>query len=546
MRFHHFFLVLSRLDWLVLLLLAPILLFPERFRNIVVCLAMVILVLQWLIRYVATRRFFPSTPLNIPILCLLLTVPLSLYASANFASSLPKLTGLLFGIAVFFIVARMGASAFALPYTVIAWLLSALAIAALGLVGTEWISKFNLLNQITSRLPHLITGLTRSAQGGLHPNEVGGLLALFIPLTLSAAFAGIPSPASALTSRVSRQTRHTPAAVTKVLDTSHAAVNLPETAASPLARDDPADTSHTVRIERFIHFFYPDGRIGQLVWLFASLLLSGVLVLTQSRSALFGTAVAVTLIVAVRSPLLRRLLLIGLVIGAIVLFAIGPKALPELLFGGEAATNTAVGNLDLAGREEVWGRALYAIQDFPFTGVGLNQFEPVVNLLYPLFLIGPDAQFAHAHNLYLQAAVDFGLGGLVSYIAILCVTWLAAVRAYRTLPNRLERGLVLGLAAGLLAHQLYGLSDAITLGAKPSFEWWLFLGLIMGLYARIPAATPAKPALMRVSGLEVFLLWPLTTLIAIAYVGDNALLGVGLAVLGGCALGCAAILAPAR
>jgi putative inorganic carbon (HCO3(-)) transporter len=268
--------------------------------------------------------------------------------------------------------------------------------------------------------------------------------------------------------------------------------------------------------------------------------------LTQSRSALFGTAVAVALMGAVRSRLLRWLLLIGVVIGVMLVLAVGPQTVGELFFCGEAATGSAIGSLDLAGREEVWSRALYAIQDFPFTGVGLNQFQTVVNLLYPLFLVGPDAQIAHAHNLYLQAAVDFGLGGLVSYIAILCVAWLAAMRAYRALPNRLERALVLGLAAGLLAHQLYGLSDAITLGAKPSFEWWLFLGLIMGLYARIPAATPAKPALMRVSGLEVFLLWPLTTLIAIAYVGDNALLGVGLAVLGGCALGCAAILAPAR
>jgi putative inorganic carbon (HCO3(-)) transporter len=306
-----------------------------------------------------------------------------------------------------------------------------------------------------------------------------------------------------------------------------------------LASDAAAHTSRTHRIERFIFLFYPEGRVGQLTWLFTTLLLGGVLVLTQSRSALFGTAVAVTLIVAVRSRLLRRMLLIMLLIGAIILFAIGPQSLPELLFGGETATNTAVGSLDLAGREEIWSRALYAIQDFPFTGVGLNQFETVVNLLYPLFLVGPDVQFAHAHNMYLQMAVDFGLGGLVSYVAILCVAWLAAVRAYRALANHLERLLVLGLAAGLLAFQLYGLSDAITLGAKPSFEWWLFLGLIMGLYARIPS----KPALMRVSRLEVFLLWPLTTLIAIAIVGDNALLGVGLAVLGGCAVGCAALLA---
>ena len=38
---------------------------------------------------------------------------------------------------------------------------------------------------------------------------------------------------------------------------------------------------------------------------------------------------------------------------------------------------------------EIWSRALYALQDFPFTGVGLGAFRRVVNVLYPLFLVPP-------------------------------------------------------------------------------------------------------------------------------------------------------------
>jgi hypothetical protein len=41
--------------------------------------------------------------------------------------------------------------------------------------------------------------------------------------------------------------------------------------------------------------------------------------------------------------------------------------------------------------------------------------------------------------------------------------------------------LALGLAGGMLAHGVYGLTDAVALGAKPGFLWWYLLALITGL-----------------------------------------------------------------
>ncbi|MBI1802429.1 MAG: O-antigen ligase family protein, partial [Chloroflexi bacterium] len=210
--------------------------------------------------------------------------------------------------------------------------------------------------------------------------------------------------------------------------------------------------------------------------------------------------------------------------------AIGPQPLGEaLLDSGDSAAPSRL-NLDLAGRKEVWSRALYAIQDFPFTGVGLNQFDAVADLLYPSLIYGPESHVVHTHNLYLQAAVDFGLGGLVAYVALLTSAGIVAIRAYRALGDSFNRALLLGLVAGLLAHQIFGLADAITLGAKPSFEWWVYLGLIAALGRR----DPRQP---RVRTLEGLGLWLAVSLLAISVVGDDAIWGVGLAVIGGCALG---------
>ena len=74
------------------------------------------------------------------------------------------------------------------------------------------------------------------------------------------------------------------------------------------------------------------------------------------------------------------------------------------------------------GRKELWQRALYISQGFAFSGVGMGSFPVVVDLLYPLFLIGPDAKLPHAHNLYLHVAATAGLPGFVA-LSMLLAAW---------------------------------------------------------------------------------------------------------------------------
>ena len=38
---------------------------------------------------------------------------------------------------------------------------------------------------------------------------------------------------------------------------------------------------------------------------------------------------------------------------------------------------------------------------------------------------------------------------------------------------------------GLFAHLMYGMTDAVTLGAKPGMLFWMLLGLIAGLYEQM-------------------------------------------------------------
>jgi putative inorganic carbon (HCO3(-)) transporter len=133
-------------------------------------------------------------------------------------------------------------------------------------------------------------------------------------------------------------------------------------------------------------------------------------------------------------------------------------------------------------RVEIWSRAIYAIQDFSLTGLGLGTFERVIAVLYPLFL-NPEGTVPDAHNLFLQVAVDLGLPGLVAYLALLGLTFASGFSAYRTFRGKEQSamaGLCLVCIAGLPGT--YGLTDSANWPTKLAFIPWAVMGLLVGLH----------------------------------------------------------------
>jgi putative inorganic carbon (HCO3(-)) transporter len=130
--------------------------------------------------------------------------------------------------------------------------------------------------------------------------------------------------------------------------------------------------------------------------------------------------------------------------------------------------------------------------------MGMNMFRRVVHVLYPLFLISPETDITHAHNEFLQAALDLGIPGLIAYGSLLMAAlwmlrraWLSSARQH-ALDPRLARALVLGLGGGLFGHLVFGMIDAVTLGAKPGVLFWMLLGLIAGVFAIVKDEAAGK------------------------------------------------------
>ncbi|MDH7485532.1 MAG: O-antigen ligase family protein [Anaerolineae bacterium] len=451
-----------------------------------------------ILRWWATGRFTLMTPLTLPILIILLMLPVTLYASVDWTLSLPKVYGLVLSVAAFYIVVNRLHTVQDAWGAVFALVLSGLAVVALGVAGADWLtSKLFALPQVYEQLPRLIRGIPRSIRGGFSANGVGGTLIFFIPLLVSL-----------------------------------------------LGVRQESESGDSVGAGWGLRLWW---RWHRPLVLLALALALATLVLTQSRGSFVGLAVGLLALAVWRERRLLWLLpLVALALAAVILTG-RAESLMEFLFRVDSLAGNA--SVSMQGRFEVWQRALYMIQDFPFTGIGIGTFDRVVHVLYPLFLIGPDAQVAHAHNELLQVAVDMGLPTLVAYIALLSACFIAAWRTYRLLPPSGLRAATMGLACGMLAHQVFGITDAFLLGTKPGVVMWVFLAVVAGLYRQLYTSAPphlrtSAPQPLCSEGLASWLrhllafgYWILFSLLSIAFIGNRPYIGLAIGLAGGVALG---------
>jgi putative inorganic carbon (HCO3(-)) transporter len=419
-------------NWISLCLLlaaTPLLLFPNGWGSF----ALVILPLIWIGNRIFSEHFVPRTPYDGVILCLLVMVFVSLYPSYDIAVSLPKIAGILLGVSTFYVVVNLADSADRLRRVSIGVFLLIAILSGLIFVGTDWGRKVPLLEQISALLPALLRGLP-GADGGFHPAEVGGTLTwiMFLPM---AAFIGL------------WPYRRSPRGLAVLTG------------------------------------------LGGL-----SAVLGVALLLTQSRSAWLGYAAGAAVILWLLGRWGRVILIGAVIAGLAVAVILGPDRFQ--LDNSVPAADGQLGtifNPTLSDRVEIWSRAIYGMQDFSFTGMGLGTFRYIMPVLYPLFTVSPDVDLGHAHNEWLQAGVDLGLIGLIAFVGLQGLSLVLAYGAFRQSLPSATRWLMAGVLAGLTAHSVYGLTDAVALGAKPGIFFWLLLALTAAVW-RLIAHSPLAAA----------------------------------------------------
>jgi O-antigen ligase len=342
---------------------------------------------------------------------------LSFVVTFDAALSIYKVSGLLYGVALFYASVNFSRGRSVWPIATFL-VLAGVLIATLGLFSAEWLSPFGFLNLARDTFSTTSLAIPGTVDGLINPNELAGVLNWLTPLMLACLIG--------------------------------------------LARQ-----------------LWQRSKLGLFLLAVATAYSILILLATQSRGGLLGLGVGAAVVIAFFvPPRWRVVLLVGSVVALIALGTYFNNTLNQDLVGDA---------FGLEGRLEIWSRALIAIADYPLTGVSMNGFRRVVHILYPLFTIPPTTDLGHAHNHLLQTTLDLGLPGLLSYLAL---WFISAALLWQTWKNLLRRharrhpyfALTAGLSGSLLSGWVFGVFDAVSLGSRPAFIWWLLLGLTASVH----------------------------------------------------------------
>lgn len=451
LRVAHF---LDDWSWLLLLLTAPSILLPSPLS----ALPMFIVPGLWILSLLAGGFGLCRTPLNPALLLLALMIVVSMKVTFDLSVSLPKVIGLVLGLGIFFAFVQYGRSPRGFRISLGAFLLAGFAIALISLIGTEWDIKFDFLQRYAFQFAPRIVGL-QGAESGIQPNEVAGAMLWVIPSSLLLSFI----------------------AFSRMRDSS-----------VPTSRHRLPTGAVLVELTLFFLF---------------------VLLLTQSRGAYLSSLIcAICLIPIWLSSKWRKIYFGGAVIAIISIEALIWRSGTESILNFVVENQTSVDPTNvvytLTRRGDIWSRALYGIKQFPLTGIGLNTFRFQINALRDASADNPnnsqspliERDVGHAHNEFLQAALDLGIPGLIAFLALYWGAFKMLMEIYKQAAKQPEhklkqtvslldrsssiRLLALGFGGGLFAHFVYGLTDAVALGAKPGILFWMLLALIVCLYQR--------------------------------------------------------------
>jgi len=196
-----------------------------------------------------------------------------------------------------------------------------------------------------------------------------------------------------------------------------------------------------------------------------------VLLLTYSRGAwVVGIPVSLLFLAAMRG---RRVFLIAvgvlLVVAVAVFLVAGTGRLTSLL-------DTSGGTTFF--RLQLWQSSVAMVGDHPLLGVGLDNFLYAYRSHYVLPTAWEEFDLSHPHNFVFDFWLRLGLPGLLIIIGLLVGFFRQGWRAYRLLPEGMERLLVLGLMGGMVNFVAHGLVDNAFFLVDLAFVFMLLLAVI--------------------------------------------------------------------
>ena len=413
-------LVLLIADGLTLLLAAPFLWFPTVGPQ-GAALALVLLLSFWFFATIIGGVLWPRSRYDLALILLLLMALLGSLRSEVPTLTLPKVTGLILGVACYralVVHCRTPRSALNALYIMagMALLFSLVGLAA----GELRATKIPAVARYRTLLPRYLGRIPETQGGVVSTNQLGGSLLYVMPIL----FALVSAP-----------------------------------------RRYPRDPGL--------------GSIERIFVLVMTFVLLAALVATQSRGAWLGMAAGSLTILSLRWRWGRWIAVICLAVPMTAWLTRAKVGVKGIFIDVFVVLNGVTALSSLIGRLGLWQTTIRHIRASPWVGSGLGTFRMLdanTTSASSVFDVG----VPHAHNFVLQMAFDTGLPGLVGYLAVIFLAFYMSWRAYRV-NEGLIRFLAIGCLASLVATTVFGMADVIALGSKPAVLWWGLMALIVAL-----------------------------------------------------------------
>jgi len=196
-----------------------------------------------------------------------------------------------------------------------------------------------------------------------------------------------------------------------------------------------------------------------------------ILLLLQSRGAVFGLAMGLIVWLALYNRWVLPFVPFGILAILAINNAMGAVSFTNLFYGETGTGSPGT----LFQRQDLWLQSLFLIRQSPVFGIGLSGYPHLAPVTWPNSPAQPGGSPNHAHNLFLQVALDTGVLGLAAFVAILVLAWRTVWSARHSQP---QRHLTIALCASWVVLIVHGLGDVIVWGtAKSSIVLWVLLAM---------------------------------------------------------------------
>lgn len=191
------------------------------------------------------------------------------------------------------------------------------------------------------------------------------------------------------------------------------------------------------------------------------------LVFTWSRGAWIGCVISTVLFLCVSSKYFFTAGLLSLPWAAVFLSLKGKSVVLTRL--------TSFSDSSVSYRVSIWRGVRHMLEDVGLYGIGIG--EGAFKKIYPAYSLAGIEAAPHAHNLYLQIAVELGVFALAIFLIFIFLYAQFSFSFCKTAMSRSNKLICLGIFSGVFALLLQGMTDYVWYNYRIFLLFWMLVGL---------------------------------------------------------------------